>query len=458
MVWHAHHMRFQEEAVRRASLVNAGFLLNRLAHRPSVRFITRGPCVAGAHATPRGRKETMVSHQKASLSYGARREVLAQIAPRYQQATGTQKMLLLDRCVEMTGYGRKYVITLLNHLPESPSHILRPRLPIYGPAVQEALFLAWRTIQYPCAQRLVPFLPELIPVLERDGHLRIGEEQRRQLLAMSVRTAERLLSTQRRPTPHGFSTTQPGTLLKNQIPIRTFAQWDDHRPGFLEADLVAHCGGNVFGGYLYTLTLTDIATGWTECLPLLNRSPETVLAVLQRARSLLPFPLLGLDTDNGGEFLNTILLFYCQQEQITFTRSRPECSNDNCHVEQKNRAVVRNIVGHDRLVSMLAYQQLSELYQASRLLVNAFQPSMKLQSKDREGEHERRIYDEAKTPWQRVMLSGVLSDEIEQKWRKDVEVLDPLRLVQHVEMLQRAVWRCAEGGFGNTLIRFSLDA
>ncbi|HEU5382529.1 MAG TPA: transposase family protein, partial [Ktedonobacteraceae bacterium] len=176
-----------------------------------------------------------------------------------------------------------------------------------------------------------------------------------------MRTAERLLSTQRRPAPHGFSTTQPGTLLKNQIPIRTFAQLDDHRPGFLEADLVAHCGGNVFGGYLYTLTLTDIATGWTECLPLLNRSPETVLAVLQRARSLLPFPLLGLDTDNGGEFLNTILLSYCQQEQITFTRSGPECSNDNCHGEQKNRAVVRKIVAHDRLVSMLAYQQLSEL-------------------------------------------------------------------------------------------------
>jgi hypothetical protein len=159
-----------------------------------------------------------------SLSYGARREVLAQIAPRYQEATGAHKMLLLDRVVEVTGYARKYAIHLLNHVPESATQILRPRLPIYGPAVQEALFLAWRTIQYPCAQRLVPSLPSLIPVLERDGHLQIGEEQRRQLLAMSVRTAERLLSTQRRPTPHGFSTTKPGTLLKHQIPIRTFAE------------------------------------------------------------------------------------------------------------------------------------------------------------------------------------------------------------------------------------------
>ena len=324
--------------------------------------------------------------------------------------------------------------------------------------MQEALFLAWRTLQYPCAKRLVPFLPKLIPVLERDGHLQLDKEHHRQVLTMSVRTAERLLSTQRRPTPHGISTTQPGTLLKHQIPIRTSVQWDDHRPGFVEADLVAHCGGNVFGGYLYTLTLTDIATGWTECVPVLNRSPETVLAALKRARTVLPFPLLGLDTDNGGEFLNAILLSYCQQEQITFTRSRPECSNDNAYVEQKNGAVVRKVVGHDRLVSVLAHQQLGELYQAARLLVNCFQPSMKLQSKDREGEHERRIYDDAKTPWQRVLLSSVLPGEIEQKWRKDVAVLDPLRLVQHVEALQRAVWRCAEGGSGTTLVRFSLDA
>jgi site-specific recombinase XerD len=204
--------------------------------------------------------------------------------------------------------------------------------------------------------------------------------------------------------------------------------------------------------------LTDIATGWTECVPVLNRSPETVLAAIRHARQLFPFPLLGLDTDNGGEFLNAILRSYCQQEQITFTRSRPECSNDNAHVEQKNGSVVRKIVGHDRLVSVLAYQQLGELYQAARLLVNAFQPSMKLQSRHIEGEHERRIYDDAKTPWQRVLLSGVLPGEIEQKWCKDVAVLDPLRLVQHVETLQRAVWRCAEDGFGKTLLRFSLDA
>jgi hypothetical protein len=248
-------------------------------------------------------------HHNASLSYSARREILTHVAPRYQQATDAQKTLLLDLIVELTGYERKYAIRLLNHDPKGAAPILRPRQPIYGSIVQEALFLAWRAIQYPYAKRLVPHLSKLIPVLERDGHLQLNEEHRRQLLAMSIRTAEQLLIAQRRPTPHGISTTKPGTLLKHQIPIRTFAQWDDDRPGFLEADLIAHCGGDVFGGYLYTLTLTDIATGWTECVPLLNRSPETVLAAIRHARQLFPFPLLGLDTDNGGEFLNRILLW-----------------------------------------------------------------------------------------------------------------------------------------------------
>jgi hypothetical protein len=147
-------------------------------------------------------------------------------------------------------------------------------------------------------------LSKLIPVLERDGHLQLAEEHRHQLLTMSVRAAERLLSTQRRPSPRGISTTKSGTRLKHQIPIRTFAQWDDDRPGFLEADLVAHCGGNVFGGYLYMLTLTDITTGWTECVPVLNRSSETVLEAIRHARQLFPFPLLGIV--NLGTELNTV--------------------------------------------------------------------------------------------------------------------------------------------------------
>jgi hypothetical protein len=156
-------------------------------------------------------------------------------------------------------------------------------------------------------------------------------------------------------------------LLKQQIPIRTFHRWDEKEPGFLEGDLVAHCGAHTEGSYLYTLTLTDIATGWTECLPVLYKSPEAVLAAFQQARVLFPFPILGLDVDSGGEFINTPLVKYCETEQITFTRGREGLKADQCFVEQKNRAIVRKMVGHARLVGEQAYRQLRELYRAVRL-------------------------------------------------------------------------------------------
>ena len=185
----------------------------------------------------------------------------------------------------------------------------------------------------------------LLEALERHEHLQISEECRSQLLAMSAATADRLLASQRKQSQRGLSATRAGTLLKQQIPIRTFEEWKETQPGFLEADLVAHCGTDIEGGYLYTLTLTDVATGWTECLPLLNRSQETVLAAFQRARTLFPFPILGIDTDNGGEFINETVITYCEQEQISFTRGRPYLKNDQCFVEQKNGAVVRKARG-----------------------------------------------------------------------------------------------------------------
>src|SRR5216683_5826276 len=191
-----------------------------------------------------GRGEVMESRTVAPLSYRARRELLAQVIPRYQQASSAHKSRLLDRFVEWTGYDRKYAIRLLNRPREEKGAILRPRLPHYSPEVQQALFLAWRAVLYICPKRLMPFLPFLVPSLEQCGHLQLNEEQRRQLLSMSSATAERFLRTRHKPTPRGLSTTKAGTLLKHQIPIRTFAGWDNTRPGFLEADLVAHCGGN----------------------------------------------------------------------------------------------------------------------------------------------------------------------------------------------------------------------
>jgi site-specific recombinase XerD len=288
-------------------------------------------------------------------------------------------------------------------------------------------------------------VPTLIAALERHGHLQLSEETRGQLLSMSPATADRLLCSHRTPAPRGLGTTKAGPLLKEQIPIRTFQQWDTTRPGFLEADLVAHCGKHTQGSYLYTLTLTDVATGWTECLPVLYKSPEAVLSAFQQARTLFPFPILGLDVDNGGEFINLLLMHYCQTEQITFTRGREDLKADQCFVEQKNGAIVRQFAGHGRLVGEQAYRQLRELYRAVRLYVNCFQPSMKMLSKHREEEKVRRVYDAAKTPLHRLLLSGIVSPERQQHLRELEEALDPLRLLQQLENLQRAAWhRCVD--------------
>ena len=173
----------------------------------------------------------------------------------------------------------------------------------------------------------------MVALLEGQGYLQLTEEERSQLLAMSVSTAERLLRTQRKPCLHGLSTTAPGSLRKAHIPVRTFSIWEEDRPGFIEMDLVAHCGDHLDGRFLYTLTLTDLATGWTECISLLSKSAEAVLAALEQARKLFPFPLLGIDTDSGSEFLNDELIAYCEQEHLTFTRGRPGVKNDQCHVE-----------------------------------------------------------------------------------------------------------------------------
>jgi len=385
-----------------------------------------------------------MTHPVASLDYQVRRTLVTQLAPRYREASLAQKTLLLDTLVELTGYARKYAIELLNQVPQSAVTLPRTRLPFYGPEIQQALCVAWKAADHICAKRLVPFLPSLVASLEHHGRLQLTEEARRRLLAMSVTTAERFLRTQRKPTPCGLSTTKAGTLLKQQIPIRTFQEWENVQPGFLEVDVVAHCGGNTEGSYLSTLTLTDVATGWTECLPLLSHSSDRVLAAFQRA--LFPFPILGIDTDNGREFINGEVMAYCEQEHLTFTRGRPGQKDDQCFVEQKNGAIVRHVVGYDRLVGEPTYQQLRELYRALRLYVNCFQPSMKLLSKQREGrKYVRYVYDPAKTPLQRLVLSGVLSAAQQQELNEIAQALDPISLFEQLEQLQRAIFRCCAG-------------
>ena len=380
------------------------------------------------------------------MSFQAKRELLARVAPRYRKASREQKSVILDEFIASTGYARKYAIRVLT-LPVVPriAPISRPRKPVYGTEAQYALRVAWAASNYIGSKRLAPFLEELVAVLERHGHLRLSERIREQLVGISSATIDRILRPLReKDRPKGISTTRSGTLLKKRVPVRTFADWNETKPGFFEADLVAHCGWSTEGAYLNTLVLTDITTGWIECIALLHRSQHAVIEAIETARQLLPFPILGFDTDNGSEFLNGELLAYCEREGITFTRGRAYKKNDQCFVEQKNGAVVRHLVGYDRFEGQKAWLQLRELYRAIRLYVNFFQPSMKLQIKHRDGAKVQRIYDRARTPFQRVRgtfnASGTGGTE---KLDEIYRILDPVRLLEQIGTLQDALWRHA---------------
>ena len=392
------------------------------------------------------------------MSLPARRELLASTAPRYAKANKKLKQTILDEFTASTGYHRKYAIGLLKHYDPKTAKAKPRRAPRqsqprqYTKDVQQALVTVWKAANRICSKRLVPFLPEFVEVLEKYGHLSLSQETRERLLAISPATVDRLLYKVRHgDKARGLSTTKPGSLIKQMVPIRTFADWDDVRPGFVEADLVAHCGSYTGGSFLNTLTMTDVATGWTECMAVLYKDKDAVLLALDQAREQMPFPLLGLDTDNGSEFLNYALLDYCRREEITFTRSRPYKKNDQCHVEQKNGSIVRKMIGYDRFEGIVPCRILAELYQSLRLYVNFFQPSLKLISKHRQGSKVIKKYDQAKTPYQRVLASETVSKAAKRALRQQYSSLDPVVLLQRMEQLQDQLWQYAHIERANTI-------
>ena len=240
-----------------------------------------------------------------------------------------------------------------------------------------------------------------------------------------------------------FSTTKPGTLLKASIPIRTFPDWDDKRPGFQEIDLVAHCGDSTEGFYLNTLSAVDIATGWVEVRGVWGKGQQRVGGAIHQVGRQLPFPLLGLDSDNGSEFINHSLYAYCQREGITFTRSRPYKKNDGAHVEQKNWSVVRRLVGYDRYSSKEAVPQLNRVYQLVRSYINFFQLVMQLQRKSRHGAKAHKVYDAAKTPYRRLLGSGVLAQEQMDALAVQYQGLNPVRLLTQFNQALERLWGMA---------------
>ncbi|MGO2585700.1 MAG: integrase catalytic domain-containing protein [Brachybacterium tyrofermentans] len=258
----------------------------------------------------------------------------------------------------------------------------------------------------PAGKRMAPFMAEIIQQLRIHGELEISDENAELLCAMSAATIDRRLAPDRKKLQiRGRSGTKPGTLLKAQIPIRTWAEWDEEEPGFVEIDCVGHEGGDPSGDFCQTLTVTDIHTGWTETAGVRNKAQKWVFAALVELSGRFPFPVKGIDSDNGSEFINNHLFRYCEAEKITFTRSRSGNKNDGAHVEEKNWSVVRKTVGYHRYDTADELELLRQIYEVLRLQTNFFSPSQKLISKTRHGAKVTKKYDTAKTPYQRVLAS-----------------------------------------------------
>jgi len=348
------------------------------------------------------------------LTMGQRKAVTKAIATRYKRASKADKSKILDELCATTGWhrnhARKALATVLR--PKLVPGPRRPRTPVYGPEVLAALRFCWAVLGAPTGKRLAPVMVELVSTLRRFGELDISDDLAAVLVVMSPATMDRRLAPARATmTLRGRSYTKPGSLLKSQIPIRTWAQWDDAVPGLVEIDLVGHEGGNAEGEHCYTLTVTDISTGWTQNRSVQNKAQKWVVAALEDIAKVMPFPLLGVDSDNGSEFINHHLLTWCQKREITFTRSRPGNSNDGAHVEQKNWAVVRTVVGYHRYDTPAELLLLNKIWVLQSLVTNYFLPQQKLISKVRDGAKVTKKYDVATTPHRRAQAHKNLTEQ-----------------------------------------------
>lgn len=371
------------------------------------------------------------------LTMRQRQAVTTTIAMRYRRASRAGKGKILDELCATTGWHR-------NHARKALGQALRPRVvrpraprpPVYGPEVVEALRFCWAVLGAPTGKRLAPVLPDLVERLRHFEELAVSDATAALLVAMSPATIDRRLAPARAAmTLRGRSHTKPGSLLKNQIPIRTWAQWDDAVPGFVEIDLVGHEGGNALGEHCYTLTVTDIATGWTENRSVPNKARTWVIAALEDISKVMPFPLLGVDSDNGSEFINHHLLTWCEQRQITFTRSRPGNSNDGAHVEQKNWAVVRTVVGYHRYDTQAELLLLNKIWLLQSKITNFFLPQQKLLAKVRDGAKVTKTYDRATTPHRRAEQHQAVSAQDKTIMNDELVELNPAAIQRQVQTL-----------------------
>lgn len=368
------------------------------------------------------------------------------VSPRYLAASKREKGVILDEFCKTTGHHRKSAVRLLRN-PPTPvrTGLGRPRE--YGSTVVEALRRVWEVSDRLNSKYLAALLDELVPTLERHGELALEPGVREQLLKMSPATMDRLLKPYRRLGLRRPYTTKPSaSALKSQIPIRTFGEWADVKPGSLQVDLVAHCGESTEGFYLNTLVAVDVATSWCECEVIWGKGKERVGTGVHKVRQRMPFRVEEVHTDNGSEFINDILYPWCKQEGIRFTRGRSYRKNDQAYVEQKNWSVPRRLIGYDRYASRAAYEQMQRLYGYVRLYVNFFQPVAKLISKERDGAKVRKKYDEPRTPYQRLLATNTLDQEKVEELAKLYASLNPVKLRANIDEALEALWKLAARG------------
>jgi hypothetical protein len=366
--------------------------------------------------------------------------------PRYRTARKAEKTVILNEFCKSTGYNRKYAIGLLKHAGKTQTRRLggktvkvkitartgrkRRYERYYGQDVEQAVLAIWEFFHRVCGKRLVPMIRENIDALFADAELGLPETAKAKTVQVSRSTAERFLKAERRRhKAKGTCATKPGTLLKQHIPVRTFWHWDDKKPGFTEADTVSHDGGFAHGEYAYTLSLTDVALCWSEFRALRNRARKWTLEAAEDIRICFPVPLKGIDTDNGSEFINWHLKAWCEKHRINFTRGRQGHKNDNAYVEQKNGDIIRKTVGYGRIGGDAALAALSAVYRVMNDLYNFFYPNLTCIDKQHAGVKTRRIYEkDAKTPYQRVLESPDVDEELKERLRTRKAALNVVSL------------------------------
>ena len=386
------------------------------------------------------------------LDMKTRKKLTEETAKRYCVATKKQKSIIIDEFVANTGYNRKYAIHILkntarikithfNNVEKKSVQVIQKQRKkriyqkYYGEDVKKKVVHIWIFSMFLCAKRLVTFIRDNLDYLT--VRFDYDEELMYKLSRISSATIGRMLKTEiPKYTIRGISTTKPAKNLNGLIPIRVYFDWDERQPGFFEVDTVANCGMSTEGQYISTLTLTDVYSGWTENRALLNKAQRWVKEAVDDVKKKLPFEMKGLDSDNGSELKNAQLLGWCQENHVEFTRSRPYKKNDNCFVEQKNDSVVRRIVGYYRFEGEEARTVMAELYEVYNLLVNYFFPSMKIISKERVDSKVTKKYDEAKTPYTRLMEHKGLPETVKAELRRRKNSLDLESLLNKTQELQ----------------------